>query len=582
VKSVRWAELLPPLLLAVFAWVYYAAYYRVGFLVADEGSVALLAQRLVAGERPFTDLVLGYNVLWFYPIAGLFQVFGVDFLVMKRFFFALAGATGLLAYAGVRGLTGSRVIAVVVALGVLVIPGSTYKTYIPLLVVSNLLLMAWMLQRGKRIGWLAAGGALLGLTFLIRIDFGVLLAAPWLLTAVALPWVRGGRGWRVWGGSLAGLTALGLAAVAIHVPVLGVASAQGWDAGFRDQYRTHWRMVTQPLARTLGKPFRASRKRTKARVKVIREPEAGGVSRREEPGTTLQRAPVRRIVEAKQLGHRIYALLTYAPWITGLGLAVGGGLAAVWQGWRRRDVGPWAAMSMAAAGCMTAFPQFYFFRPDVPHLAEFMPGFLVAAGLAVPWLFRAARSGSVGRVERVCAAGLCSLVALHAAVYLWWAPAVSSAGTIAERNQKLEFFRGENGVEVWVPPRERERNETVLALIHQHAPPGAPVVCYPYLPGFNVLSNRPTYERSLYVDDLTAGRGWPAEAIRRMEEHRPPVVIVSDWAVNRTEQSRFRNWAREVKAHLAGAYDLVDSPDGIEVWVRKPAPAPPPGPAAGT
>src|SRR5439155_22017931 len=88
----------PLLLLTLIAAVYYSLYFRYGFNIADDGSVVLLSQRILGGERPIRDLMLGYNVLWFYPISGLFALFGVNFIVARVWFFALATLTAMLVY----------------------------------------------------------------------------------------------------------------------------------------------------------------------------------------------------------------------------------------------------------------------------------------------------------------------------------------------------------------------------------------------------------------------------------------------------------------------------------------------------
>ena len=43
-----------------------------------------------AGDVPMRDVELGYNVLWFWPIVGLFKLAGVNFLLMRGYFFALS------------------------------------------------------------------------------------------------------------------------------------------------------------------------------------------------------------------------------------------------------------------------------------------------------------------------------------------------------------------------------------------------------------------------------------------------------------------------------------------------------------
>ena len=93
---------------AIFAMIYYAAYYRSGLNFSGEGgTVAIIAMRLLDGQRPIVDTFLGYNVMWFYPVAWLFQVTGPDYTALRIFFFALCTVTGILAFFVVRRVTGS-------------------------------------------------------------------------------------------------------------------------------------------------------------------------------------------------------------------------------------------------------------------------------------------------------------------------------------------------------------------------------------------------------------------------------------------------------------------------------------------
>lgn len=76
--------------LTVTGCLYYGSYYNYFFNWADKGSVALIAERLANGERPYLDVEIGYGVLWFHPIAFLFKVFGVKFLVVRAWFICWA------------------------------------------------------------------------------------------------------------------------------------------------------------------------------------------------------------------------------------------------------------------------------------------------------------------------------------------------------------------------------------------------------------------------------------------------------------------------------------------------------------
>ena len=75
--------------MAIFAVIYYACYYRSGLNFSGEGgTVAIVALRLLDGQRPIVDTFLGYNVMWFYPVVWLFQLTGPDYTALRIFFFA--------------------------------------------------------------------------------------------------------------------------------------------------------------------------------------------------------------------------------------------------------------------------------------------------------------------------------------------------------------------------------------------------------------------------------------------------------------------------------------------------------------
>jgi hypothetical protein len=224
-------------------------------------------------------------------------------------------------------------------------------------------------------------------------------------------------------------------------------------------------------------------------------------------------------------------------------------------------------------GSLTTFPQFFFFRPDRPHLSEFMPGFVVAT-VSVFFLLKGRWRWLVG-----------GLMAIQFGFFAWFAFDHYSAGTIAARlnikKNKRVWFEGDNGVRVLVHTKEREELETIRKAVVENSKPGDWLVCYPYQPGYNVMTNRPTYERELYQDNATAPAGWGRGAISRIEEKKPAVVIIDDRAINQVENSRFSKWAPRVHEYLRTNYELCAQADTIEVYRRRPeaaAPAPQPAP----
>lgn len=77
-----------PFFLLLFAFCYYGSYYRCSLYLAGEGGVeGVTALRLMQGNIPFLETAMNYNLFWFYPIVGLFKIFGPSYTVLRIFFF---------------------------------------------------------------------------------------------------------------------------------------------------------------------------------------------------------------------------------------------------------------------------------------------------------------------------------------------------------------------------------------------------------------------------------------------------------------------------------------------------------------
>ena len=175
------------LLIVAAALAYYGSYLRYWFNPHDEGgTVCLIAQRLMQGERPWADVALGYNVGWFYPLVALFKITGVNYLAARAFFFALSTITALLGCGIVTRLSGSRWVGLGVGLALVALPGSQFKNYIPLAEVANTACLLHLLSvdfaaRRKWFAAVALGGAVLGLTALVRVEIAIFFAVIWTL-----------------------------------------------------------------------------------------------------------------------------------------------------------------------------------------------------------------------------------------------------------------------------------------------------------------------------------------------------------------------------------------------------------------
>ncbi len=551
------------LLLLAIALCYYGSYYRHGINFRDEGgTVALDAKRLLEGQRPFLDVSLGYNVLWFYPVVALFKIFGVSFVLLRAYCFVLSTLTATLAFLAVEKVSRKPWLAFLVALLPLLVPGMTFKNYMPLLAVANsfCLLHGALAPPGSRESfWKSfAGGIVLGLTFLIRIDLGIFFTALWLgfhllrLLDRALPIARRSAT------ALAGVAIVAGSVLLIHAPVYADAKRRGFDHEFLAQYASWVHSLTSSLHR--GAKQTVARLPDKPAPKTDKPAAAAPAN-----GGLLDRSAWRDFVDAKDAEHREFVALTFIPSLILAPLVLWALVALARSTFSREPDAtrrPLAALLMLG-GALTAFPQFFFFRPDPPHLSEFSPGYWTGAFTAVLLL------GALD-FRRVWTYLALIVLTLHATLYLDRMLPDRWTGTIAARKNRNKRFHGENGVDVFLNTKEFNGLNQVQRLVREHSQPGDYLVAYPYHPAFNLLTDRPTYEKDVYIDNATRTANWDAEAIARMKQFQPTVIILSDWDINGTEASRFSVWATRTKTWIQNHYDYQGTyMDWYEVYTRR-------------
>lgn len=575
----RWPWIVALLALAL---AYYGSYVRYGIGFRDEGqTVALGAQRLLNGEVPFKDVILNYNVLWFYPVVGLFKLFGVSYVLLRGYCLALSTVTAVLGFLLVEKTTRRPWIAFLVALVLVAIPGSPFKNYIPLLAVANTLCLLHVAltpaDARATLFQSAIGGLVLGLSFLIRIDIALLFAALWLLLLL-VRLLAGSAPFASRAAISCGSLAAFFATVAVlHWPVWIDAKHRGFDREFAAQYLEKWRMLERPVLRLLHRPparaplpaHAGAHAQTPHRAALNSSDEDASAADKQ----TLQRATLKNLTKVGQNSGSAFVFLCYAP-LGVVAFFVPWGLFTWLKGLRRRD--PEAerrglAALMLMGGALSTFPQFFFFRPDVPHLSEFMPGFLASSAASAGLLWAGASSW------RSCRAIFTAFLLAIAVVYVVHLLPDRWAGTYAIRLKRTKFFTAENGVRVFVSSRDLAGLTEIQKLLLAYAPnPRDYVVCYPYSPGINLLANRPTYERNVYVDNATRTTHWDAEAIARFKKFQPAVIVLSDWNINGTDASRFSVWAVKTKTWIQTHYTFQGSSivgsDAFEIYTRPPEP----------
>jgi hypothetical protein len=452
-----------------------------------------------------------------------------------------------------------------VGLMLIVTPGMTFKNYNPLAVVANAwCLLEFVLAKNTRsTGWRAwIGGLVLGMTWLLRIDLGTFFTVLWLGVILARMFERGAlHRWKEAGLSLI-LIVLGTAL--LHAPVVWDANSRGYLDQFLAAYPSQWKQLVQYLDKVteqekalappapapvaaLGTPALALAPADPAKATAPPARTSGSLT-----GETLPRmslAKVRAATGEKREQFLGLFLLTYLPLLSLIPLAIWAAirwLRAVTQAGDTRT--PLAALALVGSA-LTLFPQYFFWRPDAPHLSEFGPGFWCCTVGACALL------GAWGKSWLALSRWLVLFLVVHAGVWLWRIVPDRWCGTVAARADRSTWFEGANGVRIWERGETAEWLNEVRLIIAERSQQGDYLVTYPYHPAFNIISNRRTYERDVYTDNTKAGVNWNRDTILRIEKYRPKVIIVSGWSVNGTVASRFKNWAGPVYAHIRSHYE---------------------------
>ncbi|MHA3771042.1 hypothetical protein ACXR0O_05825 [Verrucomicrobiota bacterium sgz303538] len=579
------------ILLIIVALGCFGSYYRHWIAFRDEGgTVTLVAKRLLEGERPLRDVALGYNVLWYYPVVALFKVFGVNFVLLRVYCFALSTLTAVLGFLTVERVSRRPWLAFLVGVMLVLVPGMTFKNYMPLLAVVNVWCLVHFVLRKRqpddtavsetiaqndpiRWGWLAFSAVVLGASLLVRIDVGMFFTVLWLGAIILRALTPGLRLGARWGLLVGGPALLFTTVLAVHLPVYIDAKRRDFDRPFIRQYAAWPQEIIQAVYQRFGRGSNAipnvSAVETVESVAAPVTPEARAerkAAKSSQNREVLRRKTWRDFLSADKDGERWLVLLLYAPLLSLVPLAVWA-LYRMWRSWSAGESAQFrraTAALLVVGGALTVFPQYFFFRPDSPHLSEFSPGFWTGVLAALILL----ASSSEKRRWPMLAKVLGVLLVAHAAIFLWRMFPDRWAGTMAARWGRSRFLDAANGVDVYLNKREWENTTGLLQVIDAHSKPGEYLVAYPYHPTINVAADRPTYEKNVYVDNATRTRHWEDEAIARFEKFKPAIIAISEWAINGTDASRFSIWAAKTKTWVQTNYVYQGTYGEVEIYTR--------------
>jgi hypothetical protein len=598
---------------------YYGSYYRSGLPLAGEGgTVAVVAMRLMEGQRPLVDTFLGYNLMWFYPVVWLFQLTGPNYIALKIFFFSLCTLTGVLAFFTVRKISGTGSFAFLAALGPLLIPGMMFRNYMGFLAVLNMfcLLQAYVFEqpgRWRQLVWMALAGIALGITYLVRIDLGTFFTLILLGLAVLFCFGKRGEGGSRFRLAAAGLALTALLFAATHAPFYFDAVRRGYAQEFVAQYSGWLGMVRYLASHQIAKsspqlsleatdvppsdnqssPDASSPSQLAAdpsspsqsppdppspseafsnlppavasdeNAHPGKEVEAGDLDARD----YLQKSPLSQLIGNETFRDKAFIVITYLPVPLATLILFASGFVFLAAFWRRDFALRTEALAViiVTGSALTVFPQYFFFRPDTPHLSEFMVPFMIALSCA-GWTF--VRWSRAGVIAWIFTGVFLGAAVADVALYFYHSFPKESAGTIAARSKRKYELVAENGVRVFLKYREQQELQKLCEVIRAHTKVGDYLVTYPYSPTVNFMTDRRSYEYNLYVDNAYNVSGFHAETLCEVEKYRPAAIIIDNRAINKAEASRFKNWARETYDWVREHYTYAGTFRRQEVYLR--------------
>ena len=567
-----------PVVLFIFALVYYGSYAFSGLdLNGEGGTIAVVADRIRHGSRPFVDTFLGYNLLWFYPIVWLFRIFGPNFTLVRLFFFALSAVMALLAYRTVLRATLRPLLSLTIGVILVLIPGIQFRNYLPFFGVADLMVIleAFALphrsQRARMI-WILVAALLVSTTFLVRIDLGlffsVVLIGAALVYAVLGPEPRPERLRAL----LAAVLLLPVTFFALHLPIGYYAQAHGFGEAFWNQYTSQIADLDNRAAHLLPQP-----PAPKATPSIAQATPAARLAQRSSevlaPTENNDRSnrPLPRWTDmfTSRWGKtRILVFLIYYPLVAGLIMA-GGTLALAFSRIKalatstldphnsdprqenRTEIHA-LVLGISLASAFTLFPQYFFFRPDPQHVSEMMCVFLVTVGCACGIALDRFRSAN--RLLRGVLIAWIALCVFHVYLYCDYGLAIPWMGSIGRKKPDEVWFKGDNGVIALLPPTDAEETRQLYEAIKAHSNRNDYVICFPYAPTVNFMTNRPSYLYNLYIDNASRPPDFDTRAIADIERYHPAAILVNDEPMNLVNASRFSVWAATTMAYIQQHY----------------------------
>jgi hypothetical protein len=138
--------------------------------------------------------------------------------------------------------------------------------------------------------------------------------------------------------------------------------------------------------------------------------------------------------------------------------------------------------------------------------------------------------------------------------------------SIARKKPDEKLFQAANGVIAYLPKDQEPEYENLYNVVIQNWTPNDWVICYPYAPTVNFMTNRRSYFYNLYIDNATRAPSFDRDAIAAIRKKRPAVILIDDEPIN-AESSRFSGCAAPTLAYIRVHYRDIGTYVRNEVYV---------------
>jgi len=366
--------------------------------------------------------------------------------------------------------------------------------------------------------------------------------------------------------ALVTIIALPVTFLVVHLPVSYYAERHGFAAAFWEEYLSYWQFIEEKAASVAGvEPVNSSHPdklspRTQLVVDAATVPSVADRSTRRLPAWT-------QMFTEKFGKKRILVFLLYYPLLSGAFLAVAALFLAISGLMKNRAIekGEALVITIGLVSAFTLFPQYFFFRPDPQHLSEMMCPFLVVSACSFGMALRRWKSPQAWLRWSTRLWLLFLLVQLW--FYLSYGLAVPWMGSIGRKKSNEQLFRADNGVLAYLPKEQEPEYEALYQAVIKNSAQNDWVICYPYAPTVNFMTDRRSYLYNLYIDNATRPATFDQDAIAAIEQKKPAVILIDDTPINATESSRFSVWAPGTLAYIKSHYRHVGTFVRNDVYV---------------